>query len=387
VWTQVAGAWRSTDSTFTTTAVRATLTTPAAGATGVSLMPTFQWTSVPGAQAYVLYVGTAAGARDVLETSETAQTSYTAVTALPEATALHARVWTQVAGAWRSTDSTFTTTAVRATLTTPANAATDVEVATYEWTGVPGAQAYVLELGTTVGGRDLLKTLETGETSYPAVALPGGETIFARLWTLVGGIWRSRDSYFVLSPASLSYAPRFLYPTHGAITVDLSNPFAWTRAEGADAYCLWVGTSVGASDLLNSGSIAGTSFVVADIPSGQTLYARIWSRVAGNWTRFSDITFTLASSGFQSTIVFPADGAQNVANDRPFEWSESHLAQAYRLTIGTATGGSELHDSGEVRTIRRVVDNLPTHLPLYGRVYTKADGQWFTRDFTFSLAS
>ncbi|MDO8944628.1 MAG: hypothetical protein Q7U75_15705, partial [Desulfobacterales bacterium] len=69
----------------------ATLTTPAAGATGVSVTPTFQWTSVPGAQAYVLWVGTTAGARDVLGTSETAQTSYTAVTALPEATALHAR--------------------------------------------------------------------------------------------------------------------------------------------------------------------------------------------------------------------------------------------------------------------------------------------------------
>src|SRR5437762_5066816 len=52
---------------------------------------------------------------------------------------------------------------------------------------------------------------------------------------------------------------------------------------------------------------------------------------------------------------------------------------------GTAPGGSDLHDSGEIGVTQRFVPNLPLGVLLFGRVQTKIDGVWTARDFTFQV--
>ena len=200
MWAEVGGVWRSVDSTFTT-ASTATLTSPANGATGVSPVQTFQWTSVPNVQAYVLWLGTTVGTHDVVNTPEMQPTSYQPAAPLPAGQLLYARMWAEVGGVWRSVDSTFTT-ASTATLTSPANGATNVSpLQTLQWTSVPSVQAYVLWVGTTVGTHDVVNTPEMQPTSYqPAAPLPAGQLLYARMWAEVGGVWRSTDSTFTTAP-------------------------------------------------------------------------------------------------------------------------------------------------------------------------------------------
>ena len=64
-----------------------------------------------------------------------------------------------------------------------------------QWTSVPSAQAYYLYVGSTVGAKDLVDSREIQQTSR-LVSLPGGQTVYARIWVKVGDAWRYTDSTF-----------------------------------------------------------------------------------------------------------------------------------------------------------------------------------------------
>jgi hypothetical protein len=268
-----------------------------------------------------------------------------------------------------------------ATMTYPADGATAIDQSqAATWTAVTSVQAYYLYVGTTPGARNIIDSHETLLTRFPiAGLLPAGSTLYARLWTKVGGAWRYRDSTFTASPL----VPQFVYPTDGAVGVNPSTPFAWAPPANSTAHQLVVGTTPGANGLFDSGQIGATSVAVPGLPTTGALYARIMSRVGGIW-RHTDIAFTLESSPSLPSMIAPTNGEVGFQTALPFEWSATPLARGYRLTIGTTPAGVELLDSGEIHVTRRFVPGLPLGLA-YGRLQTKIDGQWYSSDFTFSV--
>ena len=252
---------------------------PTDGAANADLSQPIQWTSVANVQTYYLYVGTTPGAKDLVNTGEILQTSYL-VAQLPAGQTVYARMWTKIGGVWRYTDSSFSAAPVpTATLTYPVNGAVNADLSQpIQWTSVANVQAYYLYVGTTPGAKDLVNTGETLQTSYQAVQLPAGQTVYARMWTKVGGVWRYTDSSF--SAATVLKAT-LTYPVNGAVNADLSQPIRWTSVANVQAYYLYVGTTRGAKDLVDTGEILQTSYLVAQLPAGQTVYARIWTKVGG----------------------------------------------------------------------------------------------------------
>lgn len=68
-----------------------------------------------------------------------------------------------------------------------------------------------------------------------------------------------------------------------------------------------MGTTVGGYNLVNSGtpSATQTSYNVGALPSGETLHARTYTEAAGgNYSRYSDISFTVAA-GAQAVFTNP----------------------------------------------------------------------------------
>src|SRR5439155_372668 len=153
-------------------------------------------------------------------------------------------------------------------LTYPANLATNADMTLpIQWTGVANAQAYYLYVGSTFGGKDLVNTGETLQTSELALNLPDGQTLYARLWTKAGNVWRYIDSTFSAAPAVRA---TLTYPSDGAVNMDPVNPIQWTSVANVQAYYLYVGTTLGAKDVVNTGEIQQTSFLAANLPLGQT---------------------------------------------------------------------------------------------------------------------
>jgi hypothetical protein len=383
LWTKVAGVWRYADSTFnagTTVSRSATLTHPANGAVNADLSQPIRWTSVPNAQAYYLYVGTSVGAKNLVDTGETLATAYLPLS-LPAGQTLYARLWTRTGGVWNYVDSTFSAApAVVARLTYPATAATNADLTQpIQWTAISGVQAYYLYVGTSLGLKELVDTGETLQTSYLARNLPSGQTLYARLWTRVGGVWRYADSTFTAAPVLTA---TMTYPVNGATSVDVTQPFRWTSVANVQAYTLYIGTALGAHDLLSTGEISQPSYgTVPSLPAAQTLYVRLWTRVGGVW-RWVDSTFTAAPI-LTARLTFPANGAVNADLTNPVQWTSVANAQTYYLYLGTTLGAKDLLDSAETHQTSLTAPALPPGQVAFARLWTKVGGVWRFTDSTF----
>ena len=371
--------WPATARAQTMTSV---LTYPKNLATNVDPLQPMQWTSVANAQAYYVYVGSTPGAKDLLNSGSTLQTSWLALS-LPPGQTLYVRLWTRVADSWRFVDSTFVAAPVlKALITYPVNGAVGADLTRpIQWTPVASVQAYYLYVGTSVGAKDLVNTGETQNTSYLPATLPHGQTLYARISTKVGGVWRSVDSTFSVAPRA-----RLTYPANGAVNVDVSKPFHWTSITNVQAYYLYVGSTPGAKDLVSSGETLQTSYPAVNLPVGQTLYARLWTKAADVW-RYADSSFTTAAAPPPiATLAYPANGAVNIDQTQPATWAAVAGAQAYYLKIGSTVGAKDIIDSFETPLTAFPILGIPAGRTLYAELCTKTAGSWRCNNSTFTAS-
>ena len=179
------------------------------------------------------------------------------------------------------------------------------------WTPVAGAQAYYLYVGTSRGARDLVDSGELQSTSYQAYGLPVGQLLYARLWTRKASIWHYIDITFTAANAGYALTATVIAPANGATAVDPAGLIQWTAVPNAQKYYVFVGSTPGAKDLIDSQEICGgcvnspmvTFWSLANAgkspaqglggKAGQTVYIRLWTMVSGTW-RSVDSSFTLA---------------------------------------------------------------------------------------------
>lgn len=362
---------------------------PVNGATNVDVSQGFEWTAVPDAQAYYLYVGSVAGAKDLIDSGELHQTRYPAIT-LPAGSLVYARLWTKAAEVWSYVDFSFTTSSAAwfGFIHPPPSSLEAAMTRPFEWTSVANAQAYYLYVGTAPRAKDLVDTGEIQQTTYLAFNLPTGRLLYARIWAKTAGVWGYVDTTFIATTAARQLA-QFVYPSDGAVNADLTVPIQWTSVVNAQAYYLYVGTSPGASDVINTGETLQTSYRAPGLPVGQRLYARLWTKVWDTW-RYVDISFTVdpAAAGFPGTasFLYPANGASNVDTTQSIRWTSVPDAQAYYLYVGRAPGLKDIIDSGEIQRTSYPAWGLPATGTLYARIYVKTRGVWRYTEIAFTAA-
>jgi hypothetical protein len=162
----------------------------------------------------------------------------------------------------------------------------------------------------------------------------------------------------------------------GQLAVDAGHLFQWSSVEGAASYQLQIGTSAGGSDVFDSGIITGTSVTVPQLPAGTTLYARVraipvgWgTTLYGNWPRGTYVTFRTDDQVGGAAFTSPAAGS-TVDADTPIAWQPDPLARSYRLTVGSAAGGADLLDTGQIGSSLHVVAGLPAGMTVYATLTT-----------------
>ena len=282
-----------------------------------------------------------------------------------------------------------------ATFTSPTQGQTDVNATQpFTWSSAAGAQGYYLTVGTTVGAYDVLASgeLPASQTSYvPPVALPTGQQLYARLYTKANG------QYAVYTDVSFTAAAaqkaRFTSPLDGQTGVDATEPFTWSTVAGAQGYYLTVGRTAGAYDVLASGELPASSSSYTPpvtVPTGETLHARIYTKLNGAYGQYEDITF-VASIGGRAKFTSPTDGQPAVDGNESFTWSTVAGAQGYYLTVGTTAGAHDVLASGELPASRSSYTPpaaLPAGRTLHARIYTKLDGAYSRyNDITFTVSS
>ena len=354
---------------------------PLSGQQNVNPGLTFQWTAVPGAQAYYLYVGTTEGANNVVNTGQIQGTSYTVTTPLPAASALWARIYTELNGSWAYQGDISFTVSPDAALFYPINGQQNLDTSSrFRWAPGVNAQAYYLTVGTSPGAGDLVDTGEIQATSWPIPLLPVGQTFYARLSTEINGVWTYPGD------VSFTAALRFGNPAPQSADIDPSLAFWWSAAfGGSGTYHLSIGSSPGANDLYDNAAVESNSFTLpaSALPPGSTLYARIREAPADGIERRADTVFTVAGTAVTpATMVYPAAGTTNVDVSLPFQWAPTDMGQAYRLEI--SNGPSLVLDTGSIVVPRYFDETLP--LGSYsGQLGTEIGGEWYWTTFTFAV--
>jgi hypothetical protein len=179
-----------------------------------------------------------------------------------------------------------------AAVQTPQDGETHVDASIpilFGWPQVNGAQNYRVMVGSSVGTSDIFTSALINGT-YTQVPLKPQTTYYVRLNTLKEGIWYSHDTTFKTGWG----IARIQSPTNGQTNVDATHSVevTWSSVPNAQAYYLWVGTAVGASDVYNSGSLPTSTFSLSlNLQAGQTYYLRMFTMKYGIW-EYGDSQFS-----------------------------------------------------------------------------------------------
>ena len=205
MWTEIGGTWQYQDTTFSTLPV-AYMLSPANGASGLDpTQPiTFSWTSVPQAIWYQIYIGSSPGADDIYNSWGVTTTTLTVNLNWQSNYTYYVRLFTDVGGQWRYSDSTFTTGNGIARLQTPANGATGVsQFQQFTWNATPGALSYALIVSPTgFGVWDMFGIdLAPSVTSRYVWGLLPNTLYYVNLCSNLPSGWRCSSSTFATGPA------------------------------------------------------------------------------------------------------------------------------------------------------------------------------------------
>jgi hypothetical protein len=210
-----------------------------------------------------------------------------------------------------------------------------------------------------------------------AASLPLGQTLYARIWTKFTTRWDFADITFTTAP----YAT-FVYPRNNLSNVTTTQPFTWTTAVAALGYRVTIGSSLGASNLADSGEITSTSFVAPALPPDQWVFARIATQFTTGW-QWQDIRFATTRGAY---LLTPVAGSIVGSACTAVGWTPVADARAYTVHLGTTTGAKDLLDTGETPYTTSSAPTLPANQQIFARVWTKFASDWTYSDVQFSSA-
>ena len=377
-----------------TIATQSVLTTPPPNTstplTGTSVA--FSWTPGNTAKNFEFWVGTTAGSSNLYNSGNVTATSETVSTLPNNGEGIYVRLYYLINGTWQYTDYTYKASGspTPAILTSPTpNSSTPLPGTSVTFSWNPGNLATHFELwvGTSVGSSNVYSSGNVTATSETVSDLPSnGQTLHVRLYSLINGAWQPTDYTYVASGsptlASLTTpTPNTAMPLSGT-----SVTFAWTPGNLATNFELWVGTSVGSSNVYNSGNVTATSETVSGLPSnGQTFHVRLYSLINGAWQP-TDYTYVAAGSPTLASLTTPTPNTAMPLSGTSvtFAWTPGNLATNFELWVGTSVGSSNVYNSGNVTATSETVSGLPSNgQTFHVRLYSLINGAWQPTDYTY----
>lgn len=242
-------------------------------------------------------------------------------------------------------------------LTSPAdgdlNVAVDTEIS---WNGVPGVPAYLLSIGTTPFGTEILNRQNVGTaTSYiPPMGLPANEDIYVTITLFffqagMSEIECNTETFRTAVETSPPSCTTLSSPLNGMSNINVGANLNWNYAPGATSYDLRIGTTPGGEEIRPNSDVGNTLSYnpPGDLPPNTPIYVLVTPRnsLGAPLTGCSEDMFTtgtIASLPDCSVLITPADGATNVELSPLLEWNPVPGAVGYRVTIGQSPYTAEI---------------------------------------------
>lgn len=240
----------------------------------------------------------------------------------------------------------------------PLPGATNVPIdATINWEPVEGTIGYIISLGTTPGGTDILNSQPTGGIpSYtPPLGLPDNTQIFVTITLFffnLPDIVCPSQSFTTENVVTAPGCTNIDSPTDGDVDVNIGANISWNYAYSATGYIITIGTAPGLGDIVNSLDVGNTLTYnpPADLPDLTEIFVEVIPyNENGNIGSCAEESFTtgeLAALPGCSNIIYPTDGEINVALSPFVEWEAVPGATGYRVYIGRTPFDNDILDGG-----------------------------------------
>lgn len=234
------------------------------------------------------------------------------------------------------------------TLTSPVNGAIDVPVTTtISWTSVVGVPGYLISIGTTVGGTDIVDNRSVGSstTFTPPLGLPDNTLIFVTLTLFFfnsPNVVCASQSFRTEDVTTPPPCTNLRTPLDNAINVNGATNIVWNNAPTATGYRITIGTAPGSGNIVNNVDLGNVlSFdPPTDFSPNTTVFVEIIPyNENGTATNCQEEDFTtgaLATLPECTFLITPANGEINVPLTPLLEWNAVPGATSYRVSIGSS---------------------------------------------------
>ncbi|WP_103865504.1 BspA family leucine-rich repeat surface protein [Aquimarina sp. I32.4] len=260
-------------------------------------------------------------------------------------------------------------------LTNPTNGSTNVIIdSNLSWEAIADADGYVVTIGTSSGGNDILNNEDVGNViSYDLTNdLPENSEIFVTLipYNEEGNASGCVEENFTteLIPVVPS-CTTISNPINGATNVPIDTNLSWNSSDGATGYLVTVGITQGGIEIANNidvGNVTTYDFS-SNLNENRTFYVTIIPyNAVGDAIGCLEESFrtgntTLNDPPACTTLSVPLNGAIDVATTTNLIWNSSANTDGYRLIVGTTTGGTDILDNFDVGSVTTY--DLSTNLP------------------------
>ncbi len=146
---------------------------------------------------------------------------------------------------------------------------------------------------------------------------------------------------------------------NGATDVAVDTEVSWNTVGGIDGYSVSLGTTPGASDILNSRSAALVNFLVptSGLPDNTEIFVTISLFLPdGTFVTCPTESFTtvdITTPPGCTNLSGPIANTKNVKPGENITWAYAPTATGYRLTIGTSQDGSDILPETDLGNVLR----------------------------------
>ncbi|RXM53618.1 MULTISPECIES: T9SS type A sorting domain-containing protein [unclassified Chryseobacterium] len=242
------------------------------------------------------------------------------------------------------------------TLTAPTAGATAVSrTPAIKWNAASLASSYLLSIGTTPGGTDIMNNVNVGGAlSYTiptANALSYSKTYYAKVTPVnnIGNNTTCGESSFTTANIA---CPSVSSPASAGTGVAVLPAISWTSISGATGYRITMGTTAGGTDIMNNVDVGNvTTYTLTTPLSFNTKYyytvnAYSPTSASSGCTERNFTTAVLCPS-----VTAPASAATGVSVLPTITWTAITGATGYRITMGTTAGGNDIMDNVDVGNV------------------------------------
>lgn len=259
-------------------------------------------------------------------------------------------------------------------ISAPADGATEVVTVTpIIWDYAPTANGYLLSLGTTSGGTEIVDnvTIQDALSYEPTSELPFETEIFVRIipFNENGPAAESCEEFSFTTEAQvvLPSCATLTSPANGDVNVPLTPLLEWNSVPEADGYWVSIGTTPSDNDILDYGAYANNTTEVIDFLPNRTYYVTIipfnrsgdaigcaqtsFTTILGCGPVEDPVTGELVSFG--PTIDFPTEVALCL-NENPTIITSENAADGHRWYNINSDGTETLLSETANLTLREV---------------------------------